>query len=151
MFGLTTQKTHHWICILYFRIWIFIMKLSYTVTQAVFFHFKFACGFLTFWYLLEQTKYHYFFWQLHNCYKSMYLHWLLNCWFYGHCQTNKCLRDKCSFSPGKKKSWLGSLIWGPFIKCIPFTKWFSHEKRPHWAHDWKIPYNFQLGLMLVGQ
>lgn len=31
----------------------------------------------------------------------------------------------------KKKSWLGSLIWGPFIKCIPFTKWFSHEKRPH--------------------
>lgn len=29
----------------------------------------------------------------------------------------------------KKKSWLGSLIWGPFIKCIPFTKWFSHEKK----------------------
>lgn len=51
----------------------------------------------------------------------------------------------------KKKSWFGSLIWGPFIKCIPFTKWFSHEKGPHWAHDWKIPYNFQLGLTLVGQ
>lgn len=126
-----------------------IIVHSYT---GGFFLFKFACGFLTFWYLLEQTKYKFFFWQLHNCYKSMYLHWLLNCWFYGHCQTNKCLRDKCSFSPGKKKkSWLGSLIWGPFIKCIPFTKWFSHEKRPHWAHDWKIPYNFQLGLMLVGQ
>lgn len=35
-----------------------IIVHSYT---GGFFLFKFACGFLTFWYLLEQTKYNFFF------------------------------------------------------------------------------------------
>lgn len=35
-----------------------IIVHSYT---GGFFLFKFACGFLTFWYILEQTKYNYFF------------------------------------------------------------------------------------------
>lgn len=29
----------------------------------------------------------------------------------------------------KKKFWFGLLIWGFFIKCIFFMKWFSYEKR----------------------